>query len=355
MILIFLPRPWLPVWASRAPSPFLFSLASEFLGVIEFFSRKIQPPDDELLQMFATISIQVGQFIERRRIEEALRESEARNRAILESSLDGIITIDHAGRIVEFNPAAAEAFGYTREDVLGRELAELVNFPRFRGHQPAGLADYLERKEGKRGELTANRSDGTQFPIELALTRIAVEGPPMFTGYVRDVTVRKRGEEAIHRANETMKSILGSFPDVVCVLNLEREILFSNRAADQLLEQLKLRNHLPDEINLMVDRVLDLGTDHLPANFDKTYRVQIQNEEKFYMPRLVVMHTSTGAPFGVVVLLQDVTPFRLLDDVKTNLIATVSHELKTPITSLRMALLVMIEETVGTLNDVKKR
>ena len=138
----------------------------------------------------------------------------------------------------------------------------------------------------------------------------------MFTGYVRDVTVRKRGEEAIHRANETMKSILGSFPDVVCVLNLEREILFSNRAADQLLEELKLRNHLPDEINLMVDRVLDLGTDHLPANFDKTYRVQIQNEEKFYMPRLVVMHTSTGAPFGVVVLLQDVLPFRLLDNVK---------------------------------------
>jgi PAS domain S-box-containing protein len=333
---------------------FPIQLGNEFLGVIEFFSSKIEPPDDELLEMFATISSQVGQFIEKRRSEEAFRGIEARNSAILAASLDGIITVDHAGRIIQFNPAAEEMFGHAHTDVMGKPLGQLVNFPMPRADQHGGLADYLSKSEGKRVELTAMRADGNPFPIDLALTRIAVDGPPMFTGYIRDITVRKRSEEAIHRANETMKSILGSFPDVVCVLNLEREILFSNPVADEFLGQLRLQHRLPPEINLMVDRVLDLGTDHLPMGYDKTYRVQVHNEEKFYMPRLVVMHDRNGVAFGVVVLLQDVTSFRLLDDVKSNLIATVSHELRTPLTSLRMALLLMIEETVGALNGPQR-
>jgi PAS domain S-box-containing protein len=327
---------------------------NEFLGVIEFFSRKIEPPDDDLLEMFATISSQLGQFIEKRRIEEAFRQIEGRNRAILEASLDSIITIDHAGRIIQFNPAAEETFGHALADVMGKELGELVNFPMRRADQHGGLADYLGKSEGKRVELTAVRADGSEFPIDLALTRIAVDGLPMFTGFVRDITVRKRAEEAIHRANETMRSILGSFPDAVCVLNLDREILFSNPAADQLLGGMHLQNRLPAEINRMADQVLNSGTDHLPEGFDKSYRVQVGNEEKFYMPRLVVMHARNGVAFGVVVLLQDVTTFRLLDDVKSNLIATVSHELRTPLTSLRMALLLMIEETVGLLNNSQK-
>jgi PAS domain S-box-containing protein len=332
---------------------FPIQLGSEFLGVIEFFSRKIEPPDDDLLDMFTTISLQIGQFIERRRIEEALRESEARNRAILESSLDGIITIDHDGRVIKFNPAAEEAFGLVHADAAGKRLAELVNFP-IAHTDRRGIGDYLAKSEGKRVELSARRSDGSQFPVELALARIAVDGATVFIGYIRDITLRKRAEEALQRANETMKSILGSFPDVICVINLEREILFSNPAADQLFAELGLHHCLPMEISRMVDHVLELGTDHLPVNFDKTYRTQIHDEDKFYLPRLVVMHTRAGLPFGVVIFLQDVTAFRLLDDVKTNLIATVSHELKTPMTSLRMALLVMIEETLGSLNERQK-
>ncbi len=82
------------------------SLGGAILGVMEFFSREIRPPDADLLEMMSTIGGQVGQFMERRRALDALRASEARKTAIVESALDCIISIDHQGRIIEFNPAA---------------------------------------------------------------------------------------------------------------------------------------------------------------------------------------------------------------------------------------------------------
>ncbi|HKB37115.1 MAG TPA: PAS domain S-box protein, partial [Gemmataceae bacterium] len=128
----------------------------------------------------------------------AVRESEARKAAILETALDGVITMDHQGRIVEFNPAAEAVFGYRRAEVLGRPLAELIVPPPLRERHQQGLARYLADGEGpvlnRRIEMPALRADGTEFPVELAITRIPAEGPPLFTGFVRDLSERKRAE-----------------------------------------------------------------------------------------------------------------------------------------------------------------
>lgn len=144
----------------------------------------------------------------RRKAEEALRHSEARKGAILEAALDCIITIDYEGKIIEFNPAAEKTFGYTRGEVLGREMAELIIPPSWRERHRRGLAHYLATGEGpvlgKRLEMPAMRADRTEFPIELAVSRINFAGSPLFTAYVRDITERKRSEEtlqALYRAS----------------------------------------------------------------------------------------------------------------------------------------------------------
>ena len=98
----------------------------DVLHVLEFFSPAASQPDPELLQTLAVIGNLLGQMIERKRGEEALRESEARKGAILESALDCIITFDYQGRITEFNPAAERAFGYLRANALGKEMVELI-------------------------------------------------------------------------------------------------------------------------------------------------------------------------------------------------------------------------------------
>ena len=120
------------------------------------------------------------------------------NRAILESALDCIITMDADGFVREFNPAAERVFGYRREDAVGQELASLIVPPVLRERHRQGLARYLATGEGpvlgRRIEIAAVRADGTEILVELAITPLQISGRPMFTAYLRDITERVRTE-----------------------------------------------------------------------------------------------------------------------------------------------------------------
>ena len=169
------------------------------IGVVEFFTEEKAEPDDYLLDLMVTIGLQLGQQIERTRAEEAVRASEARKGAMLAASLDCIVSMDHQGRVLEFNRAAEQTFGYSTEEAIGREMAELIIPPSLRDAHRKGLKRYLETGYavviGKRLEITAMRADGTEFPVELTITRIDLEGPPTFTGFIRDISDRKKREE----------------------------------------------------------------------------------------------------------------------------------------------------------------
>jgi PAS domain S-box-containing protein len=149
------------------------------------------------------------ELAERTRAEEEATRSEARKSAILESALDCVITMDHEGKILEFNPAAERTFGYKREDVVGKEMAELIIPPSLRQAHREGIARYLATGEGpvlgKRLELTGARADGTEFPVELAITRVDLPGQPVFTGYLRDITERKQAEGRIRETLEDLR------------------------------------------------------------------------------------------------------------------------------------------------------
>lgn len=171
---------------------------SGILGVVEFFSDEIRPPDDDLLQVASGLGNQIGQFLERARAQAAVHTSEALKGAILETALDCIITMDHEGRIVEFNPAAERTFGYRREEAIGQEMARLIIPPALREQHRTGLARYLATEEGpilgSRIEIYGLRKDGTEFPVELTVMRIPAEGSPLFAGHLRDITERKQTE-----------------------------------------------------------------------------------------------------------------------------------------------------------------
>src|SRR5918997_401484 len=117
------------------------------LGVIEFFTGEARAPDAELLATMAALGDQIGQAVERRRDAEALRAKEARHQALLDAALDCVVTMDHEGRVVDFNPAAERCFGYRGPDVAGRDMAELIIPPLLRQRHRSGLARYLETKE----------------------------------------------------------------------------------------------------------------------------------------------------------------------------------------------------------------
>jgi PAS domain S-box-containing protein len=136
-----------------------------------------------------------------RQAQQQLEESEARHRAILETSLDGVISIDRKGRILEFNAAAERIFGHRAEEVVGRDMAELIIPAAMRERHRRGMDHFLRTGEGpmlgQRLELTALRQDGTEFPVELSITPSDQGGTPIFTGFIRDITDRRQAEQAL--------------------------------------------------------------------------------------------------------------------------------------------------------------
>ena len=146
---------------------------------------------------------------ERKQTEEALKQNRIRTEAILNTALDAIISIDHEGRVTEFNPAAERMFGYAREEAVGRVMGEIIVPPSLRDKHTGGLARYLKTGEahvlGQRIEILAMRRDGTEFPAELAITRIPLDGPAYFTGFVRDISDRKRAEDALRHSEEQLR------------------------------------------------------------------------------------------------------------------------------------------------------
>ena len=224
-------------------------------GVLEFYSPEIREPDHELLRMMEAIGGQIGQFVQREAVQEEVRASEARKSAILEAALDCIVTMDHTGRVVEFNPKAEEVFGYERADAVGREMAELIIPPSLRDAHRKGLAHYLATGEGpvvgNRIEITGMRADGTEFPVELAITRVDLPGPPLFTGYLRDITGRKSREEERH-------VLLAREQEARAAAEIAQERLaFLALASAQMSSSLDYRETLQSLVDLVVPRMAD--------------------------------------------------------------------------------------------------
>jgi PAS domain S-box-containing protein len=169
------------------------------LGVMEFLTRDVRPDEPERLDLLRTLGRQVGQYVARASAEQRLRETEDLSASIIRAALDCVITMDHEGRVVDFNPAAEETFGYRRDEAVGRTVAELVVPPALRQAHQRALRRYLQTGAptilNQRLEMSAVRADGSTLPVELTVTRIERSEPPLFAAFLRDISARVRHEE----------------------------------------------------------------------------------------------------------------------------------------------------------------
>ena len=154
---------------------------------------------------------QVGQFVARRHAEAEVRASESRLRAMLEAALDAVIVMDQAGRVLDWNHAAEATFGWRAHEAIGHDMADLIVPPTLRPLHRKGLARFLETERpvilDRRLELTGVHKNGTEFPVELTITKIALPGAPTFTGYLRDITDRKRAEAELQASRARLVEV----------------------------------------------------------------------------------------------------------------------------------------------------
>jgi PAS domain S-box-containing protein len=148
----------------------------------------------------------IEEVAQRKRAEDALRSSEARKRAILDAAMDSIVTLDARGRVVDLNPAAEATFGYRREAMLGKALAEFMVVPSSAGRDFQGLEQFIPVNQpavlGRRFEMTAISARGEQLPVEITLTCIVTDGPPMYTAFLRDLAEQRARDEMQRRTEE---------------------------------------------------------------------------------------------------------------------------------------------------------
>lgn len=161
----------------------------------------------------------------------------------------------------------------------------------------------------------------------------------------REATLAK-----VLRTQRTMEATLTSAPDPVFVLARDGTHEVRNPAAEQLVRSADWSHGMPEPLAQPLADVLATGEHYLPTDYSRVVTLRLGREDRHYLPRILAIGDSLTEFKGAAIVLQDVTKLRLLDDAKTNLVGTVSHELKTPLTSLRMAVYLLLEQQVGALS-----
>ena len=211
---------------------FPLRLGEDILGTIECFSGEVREPDENFLQMLAAVGSQLGQFLERKKAEEALRHNEELYRTVTESASDAIVTMDEDSTIVAVNRSAERIFGYERQEFMGQSLTMLMP-ERLRARHRAGLTRFL--KSGQRNipweavELPGLHKDGHEIPLEISFGKFVRDGKQFFTGILRDISERKRAEESLRQSEALFRQLADAMPQIVWAAQPDGHIDYYNR------------------------------------------------------------------------------------------------------------------------------
>jgi len=215
----------------------------------------------------------IRDMTKQRASEYALREAEERMRSVVNHVIDGIITIDERGIVESFNPAAEKTFGYSAGEVVGRNVNMLMPEPHHSGHD-GYLANYLRTHQPKiigiGREVEGLRSDGTVFPMELAVSEFNLAGRRYFTGIVRDITERKRLERELHkrvaelhetghRKDEFLAMLAHELRNPLAAITTAVQLSAMSGVQDQINWSMEVINRQVKHLTRLIDDLLDVS------------------------------------------------------------------------------------------------
>jgi PAS domain S-box-containing protein len=228
----------------------------------------------------------VRDITERKRAEEARREAEERMRSVVDHVVDGIVTIDDRGRIESFNPAAEKLFGYSREEVTGRNVKILMPAPYEEQHDQY-LSNYLSSGQAKiigiGREVVGRRKDTSTFPMDLAVSEFQIGEKRYFTGIVRDITERKQLEHELRERLSELARADEQKNEFLAMLGHElRNPLAPMRNALHILKMPTASSTMTEQARNIIDRQLQnlvrLVDDLLDVSRIVRGKVQLQKE-----------------------------------------------------------------------------
>jgi PAS domain S-box-containing protein len=181
------------------------------------------------VQRMAQLAQDARRVLERSALDASVKESHERAQMLMDAALDAVVSIDEGGKIISWNAQAEPVFGHAEEDAIGRDMADLIVPSVYRERHRNGIARYLQSGKstilGKRIEVPGLRSDGTEFPMELTISKLLQNGRHYFTAYIRDISVRKQAELELQRSVALMTMVFNSSPIAASIATLDTGFL----------------------------------------------------------------------------------------------------------------------------------
>lgn len=206
----------------------VLGLLGVVLAVTGFFWQQAQ-------RKYYQVSYELEQ--DRKRADEALRDSEKKFRSVVQSARDAIILADRSGEIILCNKGAETIFEYGEEEILGKSVTILMPERYIDAHRrglervnSTGVSEFI----GKQIELHGQRKDGSEFPLELTITIWKTEEETFYCGILRDITERKRAEEELRETNQVLRSLIQASPLAIVALDYEGKVERWNPAAERI-------------------------------------------------------------------------------------------------------------------------
>ena len=328
------------------------------IGVISVAATRPAVMDDIDARTLEMIAGFAAAAFERATTTRRLEASEQRARAVLDNAPDPIIVIDAGGSIVDFNPAASRAFVRRRAEMIGQHAVALLAarhaaaFARWlRDGKNAGSAEYA----GQHFEVMARRSDGIEFPIEIAIATLA-DDRQLAAAFVRDLTMRDRLQESSQRLN----AVISNAPVILIAYDADAIITLAEgrglagfgvppERGQSLLELLKANPEAKDVVN----RTL--------RGESVSQQVHLHESDRYLDVFLTPIHDPDGGVAGAAGVLTDVTDRVRADEAqrqsqaKSRLMAMMNHEVRTPLNSILGFAHLLGDPRSGELNDRQRR
>ncbi|HZW25951.1 MAG TPA: PAS domain S-box protein [Gallionella sp.] len=214
-------------------------------GGLSIYSSETNSFDDEEVRLLKELADDIAYGIitlraqaELRFAMQALRESEEKLHAVTTAAQDAIALIDNDGNVRFWNPAAEKLFGYTAAEMMGKNLHQLIVPERYLPHHKTGFAHFRETGEGpavgRTTELSAISRDGREFPVEISLSAIKLNGLWHGVGIVRDLTKRKQDEQVLRDQKAFSDTLIQSLPDIFFLLDRQAGLLRWNKRLEEL-------------------------------------------------------------------------------------------------------------------------
>jgi PAS domain S-box-containing protein len=249
----------------------------------------------------------------------ALRESEAKLRAITEATQEAILMMDAEGKISFWNPAAESIFGFSQVEAIGKSLHELVAPSRYQARYQSALNRFQAMGQGnavgKTIEMDARRKDGTEFPIQLSLSALNLHGKWGVVGIISDITERRRAEAAIRESEEKHRMLVANSSDIIYTLDTRGNFTFVSPSWTNILghpvQDVEGKNFdefiHPDDREECISTLRAAAHGNIPAA-ERHYRVRHQNGNWFWHTSNVTpIRAASGAIIGIEGVARDIT------------------------------------------------